>query len=418
LRCEVLAVGTELLLGQITDTNSAWIGARLAESGIDSLWQTKVGDNHDRIVEALRTALRRSDAVIITGGLGPTQDDITREALAEVMGVELQRDEEVLERIRGMFSGRGRSMPESNARQADVPEGAAIIEQRRGTAPGLICPVGEGKVAYAVPGVPHEMAEMLERAVLPDLRSRAEVSEVIRSRVLRTWGEAESAIAERLGDHMRELDERGAGAPTVAFQASGIEGIKVRLTVKAEPERADAVLVEEERAVREVLGDIVFGVDEESMEHAVGELLQERGFCLGLAESVTGGLVGSRLTEVPGSSDWFRGSIVSYDSEVKFDLLGVPRGPVVNEATAEAMARGARRLLGADVALAVTGVAGPAEQDGRPVGTVCFGIDIQGEVTSTTVRFPGEREMVRQFAAISLLDALRRRLIGSPLRRA
>jgi nicotinamide-nucleotide amidase len=142
LRCEVLAVGTELLLGQITDTNSAWIGARLAESGIDSLWQTKVGDNHGRIVDALRTALRRSDAVVITGGLGPTQDDITREALAEVMGVELQRDEEVLERIKAMFAGRGRSMPESNARQADVPEGATVIEQRRGTAPGLICPVG------------------------------------------------------------------------------------------------------------------------------------------------------------------------------------------------------------------------------------------------------------------------------------
>ena len=416
LQCEVLAVGTELLLGQITDTNSAWIGARLAESGIDSLWQTKVGDNHGRIVEALRLALRRSDAVIITGGLGPTQDDITREALAEVMGVELVRDEEVLERIRGMFAGRGRSMPESNARQADVPEGATVIEQRRGTAPGLICPVGEGKVAYAVPGVPHEMAEMLERAILPDLRSRAQVTTVIRSRVVRTWGEAESAVAERLGDHMRELDDAGPGAATIAFQASGIEGIKVRITVKDEPEAAEARLAEEERAVRAVLGDIVFGVDEESMEHAVGELLKERGFCLGLAESVTGGLVGSRLTEVPGSSDWFRGSIVSYDSEVKFDLLGVPRGPVVNEATAEAMARGARRLLEADVALAVTGVAGPAEQDGRPVGTVCFGVDIQGEVTSSTVRFPGSRELVRQFAAISLLDALRRRLLGSPLR--
>jgi nicotinamide-nucleotide amidase len=417
MRCEVLAIGTELLLGQIVDTNSAWIGEQLALHGIEHLRQTKVGDNHDRIVGALREALDRADAVIVCGGLGPTQDDITREAIATVMGVELVRHDELADVIRALFTSRGREMPQNNLRQADVPEGATPIEQRTGTAPGLICPVGD-RVIYAVPGVPYEMREMLERAVLPDLRSRAEVSEVIRSRVLRTWGEAESAIAERLGDHMRELDERGAGAPTVAFQASGIEGIKVRLTVKAEPERADAVLVEEERAVREVLGDIVFGVDEESMEHAVGELLQERGFCLGLAESVTGGLVGSRLTEVPGSSDWFRGSIVSYDSEVKFDLLGVPRGPVVNEATAEAMARGARRLLGADVALAVTGVAGPAEQDGRPVGTVCFGIDIQGEVTSTTVRFPGEREMVRQFAAISLLDALRRRLIGSPLRRA
>jgi nicotinamide-nucleotide amidase len=414
VRCEVVAVGTELLLGQIVDTNSSWIGEQLALAGIDSHFQTKVGDNQARMVLAIRTALARSDAVIVCGGLGPTQDDITREALAEVMGVELVRDEAVLERIRAMFSGRGRSMPESNARQADVPEGASVIEQRRGTAPGLICPVGEGKVAYAVPGVPHEMVEMLERAILPDLRERGRVTTVIRSRIVRTWGEAESAIAERLGEHMAELDEAGPGAPTIAFQASGIEGIKVRITVKDEPDAADARLAEEEAVVRAVLGDIVFGVDDESMEHAVGELLEERGFCLGLAESVTGGLVGSRLTEVPGSSEWFRGSIVSYDSEVKFDLLGVPRGPVVNEATAEAMARGARRLLGSDVALAVTGVAGPAEQDGRPVGTVCFGVDIEGEVTSSTVRFPGEREMVRQFAAISLLDALRRRLLGSP----
>ncbi len=196
-------------------------------------------------------------------------------------------------------------------------------------------------MAYAVPGVPHEMVEMLERAILPDLRERSGVTSVIRSRVVRTWGDAESAIAERLGEHMAELDAAGPGAPTIAFQASGIEGIKVRITVKDEPDAADARLAEEEAAVRAVLGDIVFGVDEESMEHAVGELLKERGFCLGLAESVTGGLVGSRLTEVPGSSDWFRGSIVSYDSEVKFDLLDVPRGPVVNEATAEAMARGA-----------------------------------------------------------------------------
>ena len=409
MRCEVVAIGTELLLGQIVDTNSSWIGDRLAQAGIDSHFQTKVGDNHDRIVSALRIALDRSDAVICCGGLGPTQDDITRNCIAEVMGVPLVRDEAIVERIRRMFETRGRTMPESNALQADVPEGASVIEQRRGTAPGLICPVGD-KVVYAVPGVPYEMTEMMERAIVPDLQRRSGQRAVIISRVLRTWGEAESALAERLGDELVRLDS--AGNPTLAFLASGLEGIKVRMTAKAETaEEAGEILDAEEAALREILGDLVFGVDEQTMEYAVGALLQEQGLTLGLAESVTGGLVGSRITDVPGSSEWFRGSIVAYDSEVKFDLLGVPEGPVVCEEAAAAMATGARKRLASDVGLAVTGVAGPAEQDGQPVGTVFFGLDLEGDVLVREAHLPGDRERVRQFATISLLDYLRHRLL-------
>src|SRR5450755_1004338 len=220
LRCEVVAVGTELLLGQIVDTNSAWMGDRLAVAGIDSHFQTKVGDNQARIEDALRIALARSDAVICCGGLGPTQDDITREAIAAVMGVALERDESVVETIAAMFRGRGREMAANNARQADKPVGATFIPQTRGTAPGLVCPVGD-KVIYAVPGVPHEMEEMVERAVLPDLVRRSGETATIRSRVLRTWGLAESTLAEIVDPRYERL-EGVAGAPTIAFLASGM----------------------------------------------------------------------------------------------------------------------------------------------------------------------------------------------------
>src|SRR5438270_8187434 len=312
VRCEVVAVGTELLLGQIVDTNSAWIGEHLALIGVDSHFQTKVGDTQCRIVLAIREALARSDAVVVCGGLGPTQDDITRDAIAEVMNVALRRDPEMIETIRGFFGARGREMADSNKRQADIPEGATFIPQRRGTAPGLICPVGH-KVVYAVPGVPREMVEMMERAVLPDLRGRSGEQAVILSRTLRTWGLAESTLAEMISARVDTQTN-----PTIAFLASGIEGIKVRLTAKAPDETtARELLAAEEEEVRTLLGDLVFGVDEESMEDAVAALLTAHGLTLGVAESLTGGLVGARLTNVAGASGFFRGAIVSYDSEVK-----------------------------------------------------------------------------------------------------
>jgi nicotinamide-nucleotide amidase len=418
MRCEVVAVGTELLLGQVVDTNSSWIGEQLALAGIDSHFQTKVGDNRERIVSAFRLAIERSDAVIICGGLGPTQDDITRDALAEVMGVELVRDDAIAERIREMFASRGRAMAENNLNQADVPVGASVIEQRRGTAPGLICPVtvpgpdGEPveKVMYAVPGVPHEMYEMLERAILPDLRLRSGEPATILSRTLRTWGDSESGLAERLADRISELDERGN--PTLAFLASGMEGLKVRITAKGPDEiAARELLAHEEGVLRELLGDIVFGVDDETMEIAVASLLDAKGLTLGLAESLTGGLLGARLTSAPGASAWFRGSIVSYASEVKYDLLGVPEGPVVTAAAAEAMALGARKVLAADVGLAVTGVAGPAEQEGVAPGTVFVGLALDDRTESRELHLPGDRQRVREFATISALDLLRHRLL-------
>ena len=409
MRCELVAVGTELLLGQVVDTNSVWLSERLAASGIDCHFHTSVGDNVERIASVLRIALGRSDAIIVSGGLGPTQDDITREAIAAVMGVPLERDEAVLARIRSLFERRGREMVVNNERQADVPRGAVVIAQTRGTAPGLICPVGD-KVLYAMPGVPYEMKDMAERAVLPDLMARAGTRATIVSRMVRTWGLAESTLAERVAPRVEALE--AAGNPTLAFLASGVDGIKVRITAKA-PSRYEALaMVEAEEAeLRALLGSLVFGVDGDTMESAVGALLADAGLTLGLAESMTGGLAASRLVNVEGSSAWFKGSVVAYDSQVKFDVLQVPEGPVVSESAAAAMAEGAAKVLGADVGLSVTGVAGPAEQDGMPVGTVFFGLHLDGVADVTHHRLPGDRERIRQFATISMLDLLRRRLL-------
>ena len=409
MRCSVVAVGTELLLGQIVDTNSSWLGEQLASAGIDSLFQVKVGDNLGRIVATLRSTLEQADAIIICGGLGPTHDDITREAIAEIMGVELEMNDEVALVIDQLFTSRGRRMPQNNLRQAMVPKGAKIIEQRRGTAPGLICPVGE-KVMYAVPGVPFELYEMFERAILPDLLARSGEASVIKSRVLRTWGDSESGLNERLVGVINELEK--VGNPTLAFLASGWEGIKVRLTAKANTESQAIELLDIwDAKVREQVEDLVFGVDGQNMESVVLQNLRERKLTLGIAESVTGGLMAGRLTAIAGASDVFRGAIVSYDSEVKFELLSVSRGPVVSESAAKEMAVGVRKTLGSDIGLAVTGVAGPAEQDGVKVGTLCVGLAMpNGDVRSTTFSLPYGREQMRQFSVISALNFLRQSL--------
>ena len=411
MRCEIVAVGTELLLGQIVDTNSSWMGEQLALAGIDSHFQVKVGDNRARIVDTIRRALARSDAVILCGGLGPTQDDITREAVAEVMGVALVRDQAMGEKIRRGFEARGRRFTENNLRQADCPVGAAFIPQMPGTAPGLVCPLGK-QVIYAVPGVPFEMREMMEGTILPDLQQRAGVTAVIQSRVLKSWGETESRLAELLAERIDVLDRDGN--PTIAFQASGIEGLKIRITAKAKDRAAaEALIAAEETNVRAIVGDAIFAIDEQTMESVVLDLLRERELSLAVAESVTGGLVGARLTAVPGASDVFRGAVVSYASDVKFNVLGVPNGPVVTADAAKAMAIGVRKHLGADVGIATTGVAGPAEQEGHPPGTVFLGLAHGETPEAIWVRLPGDRRRVREYAVISVLNLLRLRVSGS-----
>lgn len=409
MRCSVVAIGTELLLGQIVDTNSSWLGEQLAAAGIDSLFQVKVGDNLARIVSTLRSTLVETDAVIICGGLGPTHDDITREAIAEIMGVELEINDEVALVIEQMFTARNRRMPENNLRQAMVPRGAKIIEQRRGTAPGLICPVGE-KVMYAVPGVPFELYEMFERAILPDLLMRSGEASVIKSRVLRTWGDSESGLNERLVGVINELEK--FGNPTLAFLASGWEGIKVRLTAKANTQQDAIRLIDVwDAKVRDQVGPLVFGVDDQTMESVVLDMLRQKNLTLGVAESVTGGLVSGRLTAVPGASDVFRGGIVSYASDVKYEVLGITNEIVASESAAKEMAIGVKKALGSDIGLSLTGVAGPSEQQGVKVGTLCVGIAMpDGSTKSTTMHLPIGREQMRQLSVISALNFLRNEL--------
>lgn len=414
MNCEVVAVGTELLLGQVVDTNSAWIGEQLAAAGIDSFHQTKVGDNHDRLVGALELALDRSDAVIVCGGLGPTPDDITREALAAVMGAELVRDEAVAERIRSRFARRGREMAANNLRQADVPVGAAVIGVQPGTAPGLVCPVrrdGRDKVVYAVPGVPWEMREMMAEAVLVDLAERAGARSVIASRVLRTWGRSESGLAEVLDGEIARLDRTGEA--TIAFLASGWEGLKVRITARAaDSAGAGRVLDEVEGRVRGLIGDSVFGTDGDTMESVVLGLLEGRGLTLGVAESLTGGLIAARLTEMAGASAAFGGGVVAYDRSVKTGVVGAPDVAAVSEEMALGLAERVCDLLGCDVGLATTGAAGPDRHEGAEPGTVWVGLWLGGRGEAVRLSLPFDRPRVRQFTTISALDLLRRRLLA------
>ena len=420
--CEVLAIGTELLLGQVVDTNSVWIGEQLATAGIPSYQQTRVGDNHARIVGALRAALGRGSDIICCGGLGPTQDDITREAIAEVMGVALRREPELVARLKERFAGR--DIPEINYKQADLPVGATPILASAGTAPGLVCPVG-ANVIYAVPGVPSEMREMVGGSVIPDLVRRSGRQATIRSRFLRVWGMTESKVAEVVAPRVAALEAPGSDT-TIAFLASAREGIRVRITVQTSGDDAEAAalkaLDKEETELRALLGNAVGGVDDEGLEVVVGRLLSAEGLRLAVAESLTGGMVAARLTSVPGASDWFAGGIVSYGADVKRSLLGVGPGPVVSEAAATEMASGVKEALNADIGLSLTGVAGPTSQDDQPVGTVFVGLaDDQGaghgtktgtakaDITQLALR--GERQLVRERATTQALDILRRHLM-------
>jgi nicotinamide-nucleotide amidase len=414
VRCDVLAIGTELLLGQIVDTNSAWIGEQLAAAGIDTFDHRKVGDNLPRMVEALRDLLHHADAVVVCGGLGPTPDDVTREAVAQVMGAPLERRADLVEQIAAMFGTRGRDMPANNLRQAEVPKGGDVIPNPIGTAPGLQGEVevdGATKVIYAVPGVPYEMRQMVTDHVLPDLLERSGERAVIVSRSLKTWGTSESGLAEMIAHRVAAQTN-----PTIAFLARGIEGLYVRMTAKAATDaEAHQLIDREDRELRAILGDLVFAVDDETMEHAVLTRLTARGWTLGVAESLTGGLVGARIADVPGAGSTFRGSIASYATDVKRNLLDVTADHVVSRECAEQMADGARRALGADVGISATGVAGPTEQDDQPVGTVWFGLALPDTpVEAIQTRLPGDRFRIRQFATITLLNLLRLRLDALP----
>jgi nicotinamide-nucleotide amidase len=413
VRAEVVGVGTELLLGQIANTNAQWISQRLAEIGVDVLFHDVVGDNHDRIVEVLRLAVGRADAVIVTGGLGPTQDDITREAVSEVAGVPLIRRPEIEEWLRRRFERMGRDMPASNLRQADVPEGADVIENERGSAPGLVVRTGEATI-FALPGVPAEMRQMVRAAVVPVLAERAGPAGIA-SRQIRCVGMAESKIAELLDDLFH-----GSTNPTVAYLAGGGE-VRVRLTAKARTlgDAEDLIRpLAEEVAAR--LGDVVYSTGDEELEHVIGRELRAVRKTVACAESLTGGGVAKRLTAAPGSSAYFRGSAVVYTAEAKRSLLGVSaetleREGVVSEACAREMAAGARRIFDADVSVSLTGSAGPEPHEGARPGIVWIALEADDVAHARELRAPGDRATVLRWSEQAALDLLRRYLGALPL---
>jgi len=411
LRAEVLAVGDELLAGDITNRNAAWISARLVEVGVPVLRHTSVGDDVGIIAAAVREALARVGVVVVTGGLGPTQDDLTREGLARAAGVGLRRDPGLEAALRSAFAARGRMVPEMNYRMADVPQGATSIANPTGAAPGVRLEL-LGGVVYALPGVPTEMQAMVTASVAADIAARRPDPQVVLTTVLHTAGLWESQVAERLAPE--EARVRAAGNPVVAFLASGGQ-TRVKVTATAATrERAEALAAPTLAIAREALGEALYGEGDDTLAGVVLATLRVRGQTLAVAESLTGGLLAARLTEVPGASDVVVGAVTAYATRLKDELLAVPadilaRDGAVAASTAGAMAAGVRGRLGADWGLATTGVAGPGEQEGKPVGTVHLGLAApDGRVITRTLVLPGDRARVRTIAVVSALDLLRR----------
>ncbi|MEX0651480.1 MAG: competence/damage-inducible protein A [Actinomycetota bacterium] len=415
MRVEVVGVGTELLLGQIANTNAQWIGEQLAEIGADVLFHQVVGDNLERIVSVLELATSRADVVLVTGGLGPTEDDITRDAISLVMGAPLERDPALERWLRERFAGfAGGAMPENNLRQADVPRGARTIENDRGSAPGLVADLAGEVRLYAMPGVPSEMFAMMHSTVLPEMAGSIGAA-VLRSRTLRCVGIGESKVAEILTDLFS-----ASSNPSLAYLASAGE-VKVRLTAKAgSVERADAMIAPLASEVHHRLGDVVFSLDDESLEQAVSRLLLASGSRLACAESLTGGSVGARMTAAEGASKVFAGSAVVYTARAKERVLGVSRetidGPgAVSRQCALEMAAGARRLFESDIAVSLTGAAGPEPHDGAEPGTVWIGLEAGDVSHARGYVASGDRARVRRWAEQSALDLVRRSLEGRNL---
>jgi nicotinamide-nucleotide amidase len=406
---EVLAVGTELLLGHTINTNAAAIGTKLADAGLDLQYSSVVGDDHERMVAAIRLALSRADAIIITGGLGPTQDDITREAISAATGRPLLFSEEYAADLKRWWESRGREMPLSNLKQAEYPEGAIVLDNPKGTAPVLQLDA-DGVWIFALPGIPAELEFLMDLYVVPFLGEQAGEGVVV-SRVIRTYGESESRVGELLAD----LYEEGSN-PSMAFLATAAE-IKIRLTAHADStEAAEELIAPLEAAVKSRMGRLVFGTDSETVEEIVLGLAKQNGWTIATAESATGGMVATRLTQVPGSSQVFRGAIVAYQEDVKRMNLGVPADlieshGVVSEPVAIAMADGVAATLGADVTIGVTGSAGPDPQE-RPVGTMVIAVHTPEQTRARTLRLPGDRERVRTYTTTGALHLARLAMSG------
>jgi nicotinamide-nucleotide amidase len=408
MRAEIISCGTELLLGHITDTNATYLAQSLASLGIDLYFISQVGDNRGRIVETLRRAWERSDLIIMTGGLGPTEDDLARESISALLGETMQVDPVLETELRGIFAARNIIMPERNIKQATLIPSARALPNPLGTAPGWWVEK-DRHIIVAMPGVPREMYRMWEQEVIPRLSPYT--GGLIFTRILRVWGLGESAVEERLDPVIHSNN------PTVATYAKS-DAIDVRITAKAETrELAEQLVAEMEARVREILRHNIFGIDKDTLQSVVGKYLTDRRQTLAVMESLTGGLLSSTITDVPGSSNYFVGGLVTYSTELNAQM-GLPPGVLeqhgaISEETARAMAHAVRERLGTDFGLGITGVAGPDKQEDIPVGTVHIAVEgPDGVVTGKGPGWRASRDDNKRLAVLAALNLLRLHLEG------
>ena len=414
MKLEIITIGDELLLGFTTDTNAAYLARELAAHGVEVVQRASVGDDATSIAAAVRDALDRTGAVITTGGLGPTADDLTKPAIAALFGRQLEMREDIVAMIEERFRVYGFKgpMPASNRQQALVPEGAEVLENQYGSAPGIWLEDERHRWVAMLPGVPREMRGMTQDVLIPRLLERfGATREVVRSRTVRCMGISESHLADLLGERARAVQ----GLP-LAYIPS-VAGIDLRLTTRGlANDDATALLDAAVAELRPIIGEHVYGEDETDLAEVVLRRSRERGLRLAVAESCTGGMLGARVTAVPGSSEVFAGGIVAYDDEVKVRLLGVERTSLlahgaVSEQAAREMVAGIRRVLGTQIGVAITGIAGPGGGSAeKPVGLVWIAADVEGRVRTSHRVYPGNREEIRQRAAQSALDLIRRML--------
>jgi len=412
MKAEIISIGTEILLGDILDTNANYLAARLPVLGIDLYWMTQVGDNLGRLTEAFRRAWDRSDLTLATGGLGPTEDDVTREAIAAALDEPLSIQPELEAQLRAFFAGRGLLMPERNVKQAALIPSARAIPNPRGTAPGWWVE-REGRILVALPGPPAELERMWEVEVAPGLAALVGGGAIV-SRTLKTAGIGEGAVDEMVSPLLKSTN------PTIGVYAKA-DGVHLRITAKAATaEDARSLIAPVEEEARRILGQAVWGADDDTLEGAVGAMLKERGLTLATMESCTGGLLATTITDVAGSSAYFKGGFVSYTAEMKV-ALGVDAGlvarhGVVSAEVAQDMARACRQRLGADFGISITGVAGPDPLEGKPPGTIHIGLDdgVAPQVVSYT--FAQGRAATKRRAVTTALALLRRALLtrGTP----
>ncbi len=413
MKAEIISIGTEILLGEITDTNAAFLASELPLLGIDLNWVTQVGDNKPRVVDTLKRAWERSNLIIMSGGLGPTEDDLTRESIAEMLGEKMKIDPNLEKWLRDLFSRFGYEMPENNLKQAMLIPSAKAIPNPRGSAPGWWVK-REDKILLAMPGPPGEMQHMWTREIRDELRRTLDAS-VIVSRTLKILGMGEARVDEMISHLLCHQN------PSIGTYAKPT-GIELRVTAKAlTHEEAASMIAPVEMEIRSILGNHIWGIDDELMEKVVGDLLRKQGLTLATMESCSGGLMATLLTDAPGSSDYFKGGLVTYSNDIKIafgiDPKLISKHGAVSAEVARAMAEATRAKLNADIGVGITGVAGPEELEGKPVGTIFIGVADGSNTRSTHTVFPQHRPRIRRYAATAALAELRQLLLEHKLPR-